>query len=509
MENINYDQTKPSQPPDIEQLLHDLSLEADADWETRCASVEALGTLKDERALDALIKVIENDSKLEVRSAATTALSNFEDVRAIEALVKVSNERDRRLRSNAAMALGQIGTAAVLFLQKIITNSAEPEQSRLGAIRVLAYTHDASSGPLLLEILQDKKLSNDIRISTVFTLANIDYTQGVETLISIFKDQSEPWFLRASVAEHYLPKLHTRGLNLLVEALYEDGFGEMFGMGLASFDTEAIPPLLLALQNKENVQARINAASTLHKLAVRHRFSPIFDDNSSEAALLVEALIQALNDDNDSVRTGILLALTDFNNEHVIEPLIRLLKDSNQSVRFFTAQTISLIQLKDPRFLEPLLETLKYNRDWAMAGMAAVALTRLGYVQAVEPMLELLESDNAETRHYTAQALGSLKDSRAIKGLYQLAQTIEAPINIVATRSIAQIGGAEALELLKRLLESDNIILCKNAAEALGLYGDISALEPLTRLKETAVAVEVIEAVTKAIQQIEQRTAST
>lgn len=73
-----------------------------------CAT--ALGTIKDTRATEALLKVLANESKPLVRMQAATALSKIKDPKALEALAKLLDaEKDERVKMAIAGAIRSAG----------------------------------------------------------------------------------------------------------------------------------------------------------------------------------------------------------------------------------------------------------------------------------------------------------------------------------------------------------------------------------------------------------------
>jgi HEAT repeat protein len=75
----------------------------------RIGAVEALGAIRDPRAVRPLIDAMEHDHNPEVRWVAALALGNIGDPAAVPALLFVLRDRERYIRSSAAMALDRLG----------------------------------------------------------------------------------------------------------------------------------------------------------------------------------------------------------------------------------------------------------------------------------------------------------------------------------------------------------------------------------------------------------------
>ena len=75
----------------------------------RLGAIEALGVIRDARAVDPILSVIDHDASLEVRWAAVLALGEIGSPDAIPFLVPLLRDPNRYLRYGAATALGRLG----------------------------------------------------------------------------------------------------------------------------------------------------------------------------------------------------------------------------------------------------------------------------------------------------------------------------------------------------------------------------------------------------------------
>jgi HEAT repeat protein len=75
----------------------------------RLGAIEALGMIRDPRALSPLIAILDHDRSLEVRWAAVLALGETGSPDAIPSIVPVLQEPSRYLRYGAAITLGRLG----------------------------------------------------------------------------------------------------------------------------------------------------------------------------------------------------------------------------------------------------------------------------------------------------------------------------------------------------------------------------------------------------------------
>lgn len=150
--------------------------------------IEALGQLKDPRALEPLIAALADENP-EIRWGSAISLAGLEDPRAIPALRKVLDDKDKYVRYGAASSLSKIGWApaddqekALLFMGmqewlalKQLGKAAIPALSialkdrdssvRSKAIELLGDIHDVDTAPILIRALSDE--NGDVRWKAV------------------------------------------------------------------------------------------------------------------------------------------------------------------------------------------------------------------------------------------------------------------------------------------------------------------------------------------------------
>ncbi len=93
-------------PPAVEHLIE--VLRTDYDPIARWTSVEALGRIGDERALEPLIARLANDSHADVRWHAADSLATLGDVKAIPALTTALKDPDKWVRDFAKASLDKL-----------------------------------------------------------------------------------------------------------------------------------------------------------------------------------------------------------------------------------------------------------------------------------------------------------------------------------------------------------------------------------------------------------------
>jgi len=164
-------------------------------------------------------------------------------------------------------------------------------------------------------------------------------------------------------------------------------------------------------------------------------------DTTTNLAVSIEMLIGNLKHHDRFVRREAALALGKLQAQ-AVEPLIALLSDHHsvwdaaqdaawalgeigdlQAVEplitvldkpYVAGRAIeALAKLGDPRMVEPLIRLFKTQRVTSIATI----LGNFGDRRAVEPLIDALQDRDPSVRFYVARALGKLRDKRALPAL--------------------------------------------------------------------------------------------
>ncbi len=242
----------------------------------------------------------------------------------------------------------------------------------------------------------------------------------------------------------------------------------------------------------------------------------------------VRALIAALADENPRLRAEVAHMLGRIKDRNAGVPLIRLLKDSEASVREAATEAIRHVadeaalaevvclledpshrdtaaavlgRLKDPGALQPLIAMLK-SQDPAARVLAAEALDQLADPRSADAWIEAMAySDLREMASRSLKRISELRERIAeiLDRLRETEDTValeEARIGV----SMDLIGlGRPAVAGLLEALEDELWVVREAAAQALGLIGDLRAVEPLLRKAKADRDMGVRESCIKAL----------
>ena len=257
---------------------------------------------------------------------------------------------------------------------------------------------------------------------------------------------------------------------------------------------------------------RMNATAELLKRgpeAVRHLLVVLADENPrvrAEAALMLGRIkdrtagvpiVKLLTDPEPIVRAAAAEALQHVADDAALAALVRLLEEPEPRD---TAAAV-LGRLKDPGALEPLVAMLK-SQDPTARRMAAEALEQLADPRSADAWIETMgDPDLRIIASRSLKHIGELREriEGILNGLRDLEDTValeEARVGVVMNLMAL---GRPAVSDLREALEDGHWMVREVAAQALGLIGDMRAVEPLLRKAKADRDMGVRESCIKAL----------
>ena len=391
----------------------------------RQAAVQALGQLRDKRAIDPLIIVLKKDPDRWIRWITAEALGDLGDKKAVEPLTDIlENTTDGLMRQAAVEALGKLGNTANNEQFIAILKNDQNRWVRWITTEALGQLGDKSAVENLISNLESDNEWFLVRQSAAVSLGYLRDTRAIQSLIGILGDRNNSVRLAATTAliqigspviEPLIAALDDRNSNVrqaAIEALGQIG------------DRNAIEPLISKLgDGNDNVRSaaaialkkmgqKIIVNAVLAALEGRHHGLIHIKDN----LLVVSPLCVALESGDSKIRRRAAEGLGILGNPQSINSLISILGDRNSNVR--QAAVSALVQIGAPA-AQPLITALE-NRDSVVRQAASSALGQLSDRRAVKPLIETLRDMNTAVRRSAAAALGKLKDVRAIEPLCEV-----------------------------------------------------------------------------------------
>jgi len=256
---------------------------------------------------------------------------------------------------------------------------------------------------------------------------------------------------------------------------------------------QAIDAFLDELKN-EDPWVRHNAVEALGRMGLK-------DEKVRKA---VPDLIEALAD--PLLRADIARVLGMIGSDEAVPALIECLNDGNREVRGNATEALG--HLRDRRSVPALIEKLA-DENARVRFSAALSLGRIGDARALPALRKaLLEDPDVMVRTYAAASIGIIgdltKDKSGAPALIKALRDKEIEVVRTAASSLGRLKDEGAVLPLTALLSHENSFVRSDAAWALGVIGDASALPSLrARLNDGDEMVEA--SVRLAIEKIEKQ----
>ncbi len=263
-----------------------------------------------------------------------------------------------------------------------------------------------------------------------------------------------------------------------------------------------IKGLINALRHND-LLIRKSAVMAIGEICKPDEVNPLIID------MAIDIIDRTLKEDKElAVREAVVQALAIMKDTRAIDVLIAGSKDrdfsiSSSSIMCLKRMVKTLVAEKDSRALIPLLHDLRWRGPDEKVS-ALKELDSLENPDAVGPIIEALRNENSIVRQAAADALGEIKDIRAVELLIYYALKDEKSDNREAARKALRkiayeelrIKGQQVIEFFIKSL-NDNRSDVRWAAMALRWIGDSKAIKPLiATLENREREIQVIAAQT-------------
>lgn len=181
-------------------LLNDRTL----NYRIRLDAAEALGRLGDKQAVAPLLEVLqdEREASLYLKESTIKALGMLGDIRALDALVEVLEtkkgfrQKMQFVMEKALEALARLGQPQERQVQESLLKAAEDEavSIRLAAVEAMVELNDA----LYLPTLHDRLMDNNMEVANT-ALVGVYKLAGLGALKALLQQEELPQFLRHEI----------------------------------------------------------------------------------------------------------------------------------------------------------------------------------------------------------------------------------------------------------------------------------------------------------------------
>lgn len=464
----------------------------DSDREVRSTAAHSLGLLKDGRAATPLVAWFRGEPHL--GGQGEDVLDGLDCTQAVGPLIAALRDETAEVRLFAARALGRIrDPRAAKALLDARLDSDPPVRAKV--LEALAAAGDPRAFSALLDALSDPETT--VVAAAASALGESHDPRALEPLLKLLKDER-----RTMIAFAALTRMKTAAAVEPLLGLLEPGSrvsGQAVADALAGIGEPAVAPLLKAVSRGDRSSVPLDLI--LEKIG-EPAVGPLIETlKSPDPALKTRALkilggikspraaaalaVFASGPDNALLTT----AVEALGNQGAaaVEPLIALLRHRSNFVRWSAIR--SLGRTKDPRGAEVLIgilgEGAREQRAIVQEALSAIDplwMLSASAWKAGEGFLADLSSPDVRTRSGAANALGIMRDPRAVEPLL---------LSLLGNDAGLRHSAIDALRAMDR--EPLLFALVKGSAElriaaavALGEMQDQALVEPLSAALQDA-----------------------
>ncbi|MFH0783851.1 MAG: HEAT repeat domain-containing protein [Pseudomonadota bacterium] len=424
----------------------------------RVPAVQALPEIQKEWATESLAVALGNENK-HVRILAANMLATLNDLRAIDPLIAGIKDEEAVVRKSSAAGLGSLevrdyrATESLVVAMKDIDWEVRREATRsLGKINDTDKARDYRVIEVLFSAIDDKNIN--VRKSAIHALLGIKVNlldnSPLDWLILTLKDEDNNVCANPAKA---LAEFIKRTEKALIAALLNPD-SNIRWQAIHLFEEIRWTSILKGLD--QPAYRNDPKVITWSHLAKRN-WSNIVPQVGIQA---VEPLLEALSCCEGEMFSHASWALQAFKDLRIVEKLIVALSSQHLNVRI--ASVITLGNLGDTRALGPIRSSLDNARRLPLmlpGGKDEVDVTTkallniIAKAQTLEPLLAGLkmidknipsryqyQRDDAAIRRLAAEKLGKLKDTRAIEHLIIALKDPAEDVRLEAAYSIKNIG---------------------------------------------------------------------
>lgn len=166
-----------------------------------------------------------------------------------------------------------------------------------------------------------------------------------------------------------------------------------------------------------------------------------------------DSLLNSLKSGDRNTRMDAALKLGELGDKRSINILSEILKEEkDEGILWRTIDALGKIGHEDA--VDPLLNNLESLNGKLKRGIV-VALSRIGSKKAVEALIELLNNPDGSIRWKAIDALGNIKDNRATEPLLDLLDEKDKCIRWWSLDTLAEIDDPKAISKVKKILEEE------------------------------------------------------
>ncbi len=389
----------------------------------------------------------------------------------IDILIENFKSPYKSVGDSAVNSLVKIGEPVIPSMINCLKNPNALVRAR--ACDVLGQIEDSCPISHLIKMLKDTDIY--VRKSAINALMNFNDPNSIEPLIEALNDPEDDVVVLAAKALKY--KSDERIVNPLIPLLKNqnediryaaaDTLITLHHSGFEFDDFKKADNIVIEHQKKIN-NAKMQQASF---------------KSYREIEIPIQNSIRDFKDSNSSIRNSAVQSIVKIG-KPAVPSMINCLDNPDSIVRRKACDALGLMD--DTRAVEPLNKMLK-DSNRHVRRRAANALIKVGDESSIKPLIEALEDSEEKVRMRAAEALGKIGDESAIMPLNRLKSDYYDKVSKAAVDAIdainsrgIKVSNTVKIENLILDLASDSNSVCNNAVNDLVKIGE-PAVEPLLR----------------------------
>jgi|GEM_PF-2127375 len=374
----------------------------------------------------------------------------------------------------------------------LVSDDVEKQKAACRILRQYA----GAAARIVLEVAHEwdenkKKLWLGINASGSPTDALVHSIKGVDAIDALTEALTDPDPLFRAFAVRVLSEIDDPRVIELLYQVFDDvdsnvRANSIFGL-LRIGDQKSYEYILKALEDPDE-RVRRNAVWTLRQLGGEEG---------------VGILIRMIQDPSDRVVCCVLSTLNVLGSEDAIEHVLQILNTRSERVQ--SSALIYLERIGDSRAIAPLINLILSSNDTFTIVHALKALGKLDVERTIELCVQMLKHPESGVSKSCAETLGHLKAVSAADALVEALEDTDSKVWKSAAFALTNIGDVRVYDTLVKILQLEpdiqqsrvginpdrfvdtdvNQYIRLKAAKALGILGDIRAIEPLAESLKT------------------------
>ncbi len=437
-------------------------------WDVQLEAVRSLGLIGNKRAIDPLVDFLHDERAQDISEEVMLALNQIRDDAALDVLIKLLSDPKTLLRRRAAKVLGNLKNDENENVENALIKALRDEDPdvRISAALSLAKMKHT---PALLSLLKDR--DRTVRAQVVFILGGTNETGLMNHLLPLLKDPEGE--VRREVAKVLGEKGERNAVPFLTGLLndQEEMVQGEAAKALGQIRSEnALDPLAkIAGDGERATHTRVSAINAIGAMGGRKSLRVLKDFmKDSKEEIVVSALLSL---EKTGLPEGVSLIASILKSDISKE-------EHSESRQLMAARVLGNIHSRDS--INALVDVLESDAP----NLVREALISLGHMgkDEISPSLvrPFLFHENHGVRAAAVDTLGRIMDEGAITLLSQtLMKEDHSYIREKAVRVLGSFGNHHAGDILVESLKDEATEVRKAAVEGLGALKNSHALHPL------------------------------